>query len=108
MTPVVRVSPAVVWEAIRVGRMTALKEADGGVWGIVVGDFLEEWLRAPSHNSVPFPLSFVDQGKDRVCQSHSPDIDGHGCQVDHPLSRRDLCFRPRAPQLDVVRFDGDG
>ena len=37
-------------------------------------------------HDVPFPVCFVDQGRDRVCQSHSPDIDGHGCQVDHPLS----------------------
>ena len=30
--------PQVVWGAIRMGRMTALRKADGGVRGIVVGD----------------------------------------------------------------------
>ena len=30
--------PQVVWEAFRMGRMTALRKADGGVRGIVVGD----------------------------------------------------------------------
>ena len=69
MTPVVRVSPAVVWEAIRVGRMTALKEADGGVGGIVVGDFLEEWLRAPSHNSVPFHYALSTKARTE-CVNH--------------------------------------
>ena len=29
-----------VMKAIRLGRMTALSKPDGGVWGIVVGDFL--------------------------------------------------------------------
>ena len=32
--------PHEIMKAIRLGRMTALRKPDGGVWGIVVGNFL--------------------------------------------------------------------
>ena len=74
--------PEVVWEAIRMGRMTALRKADGGVRGIVVWRPLPKTCR--SHHcttdrkvsggrDVAIPTCAVDQGKDRVCQSHVAD-----------------------------------
>ena len=36
--------PHEIMKAIRLGRMTALRKPGGGVWGIVVGDFLRRWV----------------------------------------------------------------
>ena len=32
--------------------------------------------------NVAFQVCFVDHSRDRMCQSHSSDFDGHGCEVD--------------------------
>ena len=48
--------PEVVWEAIRMGRMTALRKADGGVRGIVVGDIFRrsqsQWRPRHRHSNM--------------------------------------------------------
>ena len=82
--------------------MTALRKTDGGVRGIVVGDFFRRVVARTIAQQIAQSVEAVTspfQGRDRVCQSHSPDIDGR--QVNHPLSRWDRCIRQRVPQLDV-------
>ena len=45
--------PHEIMKAIRLGRMTALRKPDGGVRGIVVGDFCVDWLPARQPSNSP-------------------------------------------------------
>ena len=68
-------APEVVVQAIRLGRLTALRKPDGGVRGIVVGDVVRRLVsrtvaqrlgEAVKLAHISFPICFVDQSRLRV------------------------------------------
>ena len=72
--------PQVFWEAISMGRMTALRKADGGFRRIVVGNLFRRLVSRTIAQQIAKPVGDRDvaipicrPSRDRVCQSHTAD-----------------------------------
>ena len=64
--------PQVVWEAIRMGRMTALRKV-GGPPKTCLSHHSTTDRKVSGGRDVAIPVCAVDEGRDRVCQSHIAD-----------------------------------
>ena len=92
----VKVPPTVV-EAIRVGRMTALRKPDGGVRGIVAGDVIRRLVSRTIAQQIGKAVESATAPHQHALSTRA------GCEcIDHVL--QGLC--EQNPQATVVSIDG--
>ena len=107
--------PHEIMKAIRAGRMTALRKPDGGVRGIVVGDFLrrlvagtlaQQFSKAVLEATAPFQFALSTKVGTEAVRVAS--IDEFGCGRNRGVNRWRGRFRSHFPQCHGLRVDGHG
>ena len=96
------------------GRVTALKKADGGVRRIVFSDVLRRSDNCETVRIVlregdsPFPTCVENTSWLCMRLARPPDVQRSGSQCDHPVSGWSWSLRSDVPQRYDARVDGHG